>query len=143
MAECINLRQRFGGTYRTSLDPAFDDPRDPWGHQIRCRGQGVTIYPHGGELLAVEVNHRRGIARQLAQLGLRCTQDGDTEKTFIFPVSRFDEVAAVVKPRKRRQLTEAQKEAFRSRMTPEVRAEAIHKSRDARKSNNVRAVKTS
>lgn len=128
---CINLQNRYGAKYRLSLDPAAVSLGDRWGHQIPCRGQGVTIYPHGGELLAVEVNHRRGIARQLAQLGLRCTQDGDTETTFIFPVSRFDEVAAVVKPRKRRQLTGAHKEALRNSQTPQQRAEVLRKGREA------------
>jgi hypothetical protein len=65
-------------------------------------GRRGTIYPFGDDLLAVDVDGHPITARRLAELGLRCTQDGDTEKTFVFPVERFAEVAALVLPRKRR-----------------------------------------
>jgi hypothetical protein len=128
---CVNLRDRFGHRYRLSRDPAFDSWSDPWGHQIRCR-RDVVIYPHGGDLLAVELNHHNGLARRLQALGLRCTQHGDHEKTFVFPISRFDEVAAIVQPRKKRQLTDEQKEALRNSMTNDQRAENLKRARAAR-----------
>jgi hypothetical protein len=54
--------------------------------------------------LAVEVSYR--LAKRLDVLGLILHQAGDHERTYLFPVERFAEVAAVVLPRKRRRLSE-------------------------------------
>jgi hypothetical protein len=67
--------------------------------QIPCKYG--TIYPYGGELLAVECDYHNGIAARLAALGLRHSQCGDYEHTFIFHVNDWAKVAAVVKPKKR------------------------------------------
>jgi hypothetical protein len=69
--------------------------------QIPCKYG--TIYPYGGELLAVECDYHNGIAARLTALGLRHSQYGDYEHTFIFHVNDWAKVAAVVKPRLRRQ----------------------------------------
>ena len=62
--------------------------------------------PHGGDLLAVEVDYQPGLARKLRAIpGVKLHQDGDHEKTFLFPVSLFKQLARIVKPRKRRILT--------------------------------------
>jgi hypothetical protein len=66
---CINLLERF----RITWDPAYDAKGrhrhnlDPWMMQIPCRG-GITIYPHGGSDLAVEVDYHRPPTRALAAL---------------------------------------------------------------------------
>ena len=79
---------------------------DPWLMRLPCRGRGVTVYPFGGDRLAVEVDGRPGLAKKLAGIpGVVLWQDGDGEKTFLFPVGRFSEVAAVVKPHRRRRLS--------------------------------------
>jgi hypothetical protein len=129
MTTCIDLRQRFGDRYRITWDPAYDskgihrDNLDPWYAQIPCRG-GITIYPVGGNDLAVECDYHRYLARRLAAIpGVVCTQDGDEEKTFRFPVDLFDQVAAIVEPKRRRVLTEDQKTRL---------AEASHATRFAR-----------
>jgi hypothetical protein len=68
--------------------------------------RGVVIYPAGGDRLAVEVDYHPHVARRLAAIpGVELWQDGDREKTFVFPVELFDVVAAVVQPRKRRRPT--------------------------------------
>jgi hypothetical protein len=85
--------------------------------QIPCKGRGLVIYPHGEGLLAAQCDHRPFIAKRLDALGLRRIQDGDHETTFIFPVERFEEVAAVVKPRKRRVMSQERKEVLRARLT--------------------------
>lgn len=100
----MNLRIRFP-KYKITFDEAGIGNEYM---QIPCQGTGVTIYPHSDTLLAVEVNHRPGIAKRLAHLILH--QDGDFEKTFLFPLDQFEEVAAIVQPRKRRILTNEQKE---------------------------------
>jgi len=112
MSECVNLRDRFGKTYRISFDPAYDpkhvprDKLDPWMMQIPC--ECGVIFPHGDDVLAVEVTY--AMAKRLDALGLRLHQDGDIERTYLFPVSRFDEVAAIVKPRRRRKLSPEHRE---------------------------------
>jgi hypothetical protein len=61
--ECINLQEQFGTRYRVTFDAAYNpkhvprDKLDPCMMQMPCeRG---TVYPHGGGLLAVEVEGRR------------------------------------------------------------------------------------
>jgi hypothetical protein len=105
--EPINLMDRYGEKYRISWDPAYDakgrhrDSLDPWSMQVPCE-RGV-IYPWGGDRLAVEVDYRAQTARKVAAIpGVELAQDGDQEKTFAFHVDLFDQLAALVKPRKRR-----------------------------------------
>lgn len=108
MAVCIDFRKRFGSELRIGLDPSAASPTDPWMLTLKCRFG--TIYPHGGDRLAVEVDHHPGIARQLVALpGVVLHQDGDREKTFLFDAAEFDSVAAIVLPRKRRRLSEDHK----------------------------------
>ena len=117
-ATCVNLLEVFGRDYKVTFDPAYDSRRvprrclDPWMLQLPCRGRGVTIYPFEGSRLAVEVDGRPGLAKKLAALpGVGLWQDGDGETTFLFDVARFEAVAAVVRPRKRRRLPEGQRRA--------------------------------
>ena len=112
--ECVNLKDRYGDWYRIEFDPAYNsrnvpgDKLDPWYMLIPCR-RG-TIYPHGDDLLAVDVDYRPITAKRVAALdGVTLHQDGDWEKTFLFHVDLFDEVAKLVKPRRRRRLTEQQR----------------------------------
>jgi hypothetical protein len=119
-ATCVNLAARFGQDYKITHDPAArtrSQKRDPWLMQLPCRGKGVTIYPFGGGWLAVEVDGRPGLVKQLAALsGVELLQDGDGEKTFRFDVALFGPVAAVVRPRQRRRLPEGQRRACVQRL---------------------------
>jgi hypothetical protein len=119
-ATCVNLAARFGRDYKVTHDPAArsrGERRDPWLAQLACRGRGVTIYPHGRDRLAVEVVGRPGVAKKLATTpGVELWQDGDGEKTFLFPVDRFTQVAAVVKPHRRRRLSAEQRAELAARL---------------------------
>ena len=67
--------------------------------------------------LAVEVDGRPGLVKKLAAIpGVELWQDGDGETTFRFDVARFEAVAAVVRPRKRRRLPEGQRRACARRL---------------------------
>lgn len=108
----MNLHETFGKQWRIAWDSAYDprhvakEDRDPWMMEIPCKA-GIKIYPQGGTKLAVECDYHPQIARQLGTIpGVELTQDGDHEKTFVFDVSLIDQVAALVQPRRRRQLTE-------------------------------------
>ena len=114
--DCTNLQQILGDRYRITWDPAYDpshvphDKRDPWMMQVPCEGKGVTIYPHGGTILAIELNRRFQLANRLKVLpGVTLHQDGNTEKTFLFDVSLFDQVAAIVSPRTKRVVSEEER----------------------------------
>ncbi len=104
MSDCIHLRDLFGDTYRITWNHAREGREEsPWLMQIPC-ALG-TIYPHGADRLAVEIDYHPKAARAIAALpGVKLHQDGDQEKTFLFPVAMFDQVAAVVQPRRRRRL---------------------------------------
>jgi hypothetical protein len=105
---CIDLRERLGERYRIGFDEAAVNGNTPWMQTIPCRFG--TIYPHGNENLAVEVDGHNRIAKQVAAIpGVVLHQDGDDEKTFVFPVSLFDKVAAIVEPKRVKRLTDEQK----------------------------------
>ncbi len=81
--------------------------------QIPCE-RGV-IYPYGGDLLAAEVEGRSQTRKRLRELDCTTTiQAGDEFLAVTFSVERFAEVAAVLKPRRRRQVSEAEKQRLRS-----------------------------
>jgi hypothetical protein len=119
-ATCVNLAARFGQDFKITHDPAArtrPQKRDPWMMQLPCRGKGVTIYPFGGDRLAVEVDGRPGLVKKLVAIpDVELLQDGDGEKTFLFEVALFGPVAAVVRPRKRRRLPEGQRRACLRRL---------------------------
>jgi hypothetical protein len=89
--------------------------------QLPCeRG---TIYPYGGDRLAVEVDYRPLTAKALAGLsGVVLVQDGDHEKTFVFHVDLFEQVAATVRPRRRQRLSAEQRRACAERLAVAGRA---------------------
>jgi hypothetical protein len=63
------------------------------------------IYPHGGDILAATTNKRGAVAKALA--ALPCTtviQDGDDRITVAFHLDDFDEVAALMTPKRRRRV---------------------------------------
>jgi hypothetical protein len=105
---CINLRERFRQQYRTGFDQAAENRNDPWMMTIPCRWG--TIYPHGAEMLALELDCHPKVAKQVAAiLGIVLHQDGNEEKTFLFPVGLFDQVVALVEPKRVRRLSEEHK----------------------------------
>ena len=96
--------------------------------------QAGEICPHGGALLGVSTKSSGSIAKRLAALDcVTVTQDGSDGINATFHVDDFDQVAAIVKPRKRRHgrpMTDEQKRrladmgraALRKLRTPTTRA---------------------
>ena len=108
ISKCINLQEHFGHQYRLGLDEAARDKTDPSMMTMLC--QWGIIYPYGGEMLAVEIDCHSKKANQVAAIpGVLVHQDGDDEKTFVFPVTLFGPVAAIVEPKRTKQLTDEQK----------------------------------
>lgn len=107
---CLNLRKLFGDRFKISNDPAAryepNSRNDPWLFIIPCKfGE---IYPHSGDKLAVMVCGNRKVP-ETRNLGLSVHQDGDTEAVFLFTPGQFDQVAEVVQPRKKRQVSEKER----------------------------------
>jgi hypothetical protein len=107
MNECVDLRPwAKANRYRYRLEQAYQAERPEhrgdgrWYIEVLCR-HGL-IYPYGGTTLLAYAT--RGVTRHVAGLGsdVRYHQsDGDAE-VFRFPMDRLDEVAAILKPRRRR-----------------------------------------
>ncbi len=120
--ECPDLMALFGDRFKIQFDEACSvrnvprDKLDSWMMQLPCSG-GITIYPHGRTILAVEVDYHPGIARQLRGLGLAVHQRGDCEWTFLFDVADFDAVARIVRPYRRPRLSAEERARRRGRMT--------------------------
>ena len=108
---CLNLQALYGDRYRITFDPAAklerNGRRDPWQFVIPCKYGG--IFPFNETQLAVMVCGSRKVP-EARGLGLTIHQDGDTEAIFLFAPRQFGEVAKIAKPRKKRQVTEKQRQ---------------------------------
>jgi hypothetical protein len=115
MITCVNLREPFGDRFRVLLEEPAASYADPWCHTMPCRfGQ---IYPHGGDLLDFASNGRGSVAKRVAALPFTTvTQDGADGVNITFAFEHFDEVAAIVKPRRRRRLSDTQRAAACERL---------------------------
>lgn len=131
--DCINLKEHFGKRFRIRYEESYyvnrtrDTLVDPWLMVLLCRYGHV--FPHGGNLLAASVDGHPKLASVLRQLPCcRVHQDGDDgELTMVFDVSDFAKVAAVMRPKRRRQLSEAQRAAAAERLarfSPRARTNA-------------------
>jgi hypothetical protein len=104
----INLKKMYGSKYRITWDEARNSnkDKDPAYMQIPCRGKGKIIYAHSDTMLALEIDYHRGLAKRISSIpGVVLHQDGDYEKTFLFPPSVFDEIAKIVKPRTKKKMS--------------------------------------
>jgi len=120
---CINLKERFGRRYRVVYEESYyaqygPNARvpDPWLMILPCKFG--HIFPHGGDMLAASVDGHPNVAGLLRRLP-RCQvwQDGDFgELTVTFDVADFDEVARIMRPRRRRQVTPEQKAELLARL---------------------------
>jgi hypothetical protein len=78
------------------------------------------IFPYEGNLLAIRIGRRRHLANRLAEIpGVVLGEEGEWEKIFVFDVALIDQVADVVKPRKRR-WTEEWRQKSRGRLAGEA-----------------------
>lgn len=120
--DCINLYRRFHRDYKVGVDPAYEAERlrwsllNPWSFVLYCKFG--TVWPYGGDYLAVDIDYHRKVAKKVEELpGVRMVVDGEDEKTFVFHVKIWDQVAEIVKPKKRRRLSLEQREACAARLT--------------------------
>lgn len=111
-ADAVDLRARFGDRYRVRREARgatwFDTPAEErvWLLELPCR-YGV-VYPQGGKVLAAWTGHPR-IGRKLRGLGCILSARGDLETIVTFHVGDAKAVFGVLKPYRRRRLSEAQR----------------------------------
>ena len=116
---CINLKERFGDRHPVRYEESYyadhgegARAEDPWLMIIPCRHG--HLYPHGRKLLGVSTNTKGLTTTKIRELA--CTtvvQDSDEGVNTTFHVDDFDQVAEVMKPHRRRQWTDEQREAQR------------------------------
>jgi hypothetical protein len=116
---CVNLKERFGRQYRVRYEESYHaqyGPRaytvDPWLMIIPC--QHGHIYPQGGNMLASSTHKPGATAKRLKAIqGVTLHQDGADGVTVLFPVDHFDAVAEIMRPRRRRVVSESERERLR------------------------------
>jgi len=107
----INLRKKFGDKYKVSLDDSGTSFTDLSCQIIKCKNG--HIYAHSGNLLGFASDkpiRKNSVSGKVADLPfITVTQDGSDGANLLFDEIHLDTVAALVKPRMRRFLTEEQK----------------------------------
>ena len=120
MADCIDLKELVGHQWKVGYEESYEAERgqrgradDPWLRIVPC--DFGRLFPWGGQLLAASSDKRGVAARKLLAMDC-CTlrQDGDDGVTVTFHVDHLDEVAAVMRPKRRR-----------APMSPEHRAKLL------------------
>ena len=112
----VNLRGRFGRRYKVTHEEAYRHeygPRarvdDPWLQIIP--GQRGHVFPWDDRRLAASTNTSGATATKLKALPLvEVWQDGADGATVLFPADKLDEVADLLKLRRRRYISEQERE---------------------------------
>ncbi len=119
--QCINLKERFGRKFRVEYEESYHaeygpDARTeaPWLMIVPCRYGHV--FSHGGRILAASVDGHPNVAGVLRRLKCcRVHQDGDDgELTVLLDVADFAKVARIMRPRRRRQISEAERQRLQA-----------------------------
>ena len=115
MTSCIDLKELFGDRFKLDVDggfyaerPEFRREEEPWLTHILCQHGHIGVW--GDDLLVACTNSAGAVATRLKALSFaEVAQDGTDGVNVTFPLEHFDEVAEVMKPRKRRRLSEEHK----------------------------------
>jgi hypothetical protein len=119
---CINLKELFGKRYKVVYEEAYDAEHgenayreDRWLMIMLC--QNGHICPWGGSTLAACTSKAGSIAKRLKALPFTSVaQEGDDGANVLFDIEHFAEVAKIIKPRRRKQLSEEQKQQLTERL---------------------------
>jgi len=113
--DCIDLKATFGGRFKWRYGPSYYAEHgdgawveDPWLIVLLC--QNGVILPWGENNLAAASRTKGSIAKRLKDLPFtKVVQNGDDGITVTFDVAHFEQVAEIMRPRKRRRLSPEQK----------------------------------
>lgn len=110
---CINLRERFGQRFKVTMEESFHAERDRGDDpalQI-IQGRRGHVYPWDGTRLAANTTKAGGIARRLKTLPwVEVYTEGSDGVTVLFPVDRLDQVADLLLLKRRRRVSEQERE---------------------------------
>jgi hypothetical protein len=115
--ECINLRATFGDRFRVRYEESYYVQRgafrprgeDPWLQIIPC--DFGHIGPWGGSTLAACTNGRGPTVTRLTALAcVKVAQNGTDGVNVLFDVADFEQVAAIMRPKRRRKVSEAERQ---------------------------------
>ena len=114
--KCVDLRKLYGDRFKMGLEesyfaerPEFRKQERPWLTHILC--QYGTIGVWGDNDLVACTTRNGATASKLRKLPFaRVAQDGSDGVNVVFDLKHFDEVAEIMKPRRRRQLSEQEKQ---------------------------------
>lgn len=120
---CLNLRKLFGDRFKIGIDESYQAERPefraeelPWLMILPC--VNGHICPWGGNDLAA-CTKAGPVAKALRQLPfIRIAQDASDGINAVFDVAHFDEVAALMKPRRRRRLSDEARRQAAERLKP-------------------------
>ncbi len=106
--QCVNLRERFGKKFRVRYEesyyaerPEFRAAEEAWLQIIPC--DHGHIGPWGGNELVACTNTAGATAKRLRELPFaRVQQDGADGTNVVFAAEHFDEVAEIMRPKRRR-----------------------------------------
>ena len=112
---CLNLKELFGDRYKLEYEesyyaerPEFRRQEEPWLTQIPCQHGHIGVW--GDDWLVASTNHAGRVATRLRELPFtELAMDGADGANVLFTVDHFDEVAQILKPRRRRRLSEEHK----------------------------------
>ena len=128
----INLDECYGKKYQITYDQAAAlESRgrcNPWYYIIPCKF-GAEIYPHSDKLLSVMVLGKRLMKKVSKIPDVRLHQSGEEEAVYLFLPQQFKAVAAIVKPRRKRAMSQTAKDAATERLK---KARAARKNRSSK-----------
>jgi hypothetical protein len=114
---CINLEERFGRRYRVTFEAGGATKgqwaREDWPWIMEIRGRYGVVYPKGGEILQGMTDRPR-MGRKLRALPCVRSVRGDAETIITFRVADAEQVFALLKPYRRRQVSETERERLRA-----------------------------
>ncbi|HUT09142.1 MAG TPA: hypothetical protein VMY42_01475 [Thermoguttaceae bacterium] len=122
MTDSVNLKEMFGDQFKVEYEESYYTERskhtieDPWLMVLLC--QNGHICPWGGSNLAACTKSSRLIATRLKALPfVTVAQDGSDGANIVFDVAHFDQVAEIMKPRRRhRRLSDEERRAAAERL---------------------------
>jgi hypothetical protein len=114
MTNCTSLLHRYGNRYKVFHDfegRPVSAKDDPWDHVLVGRSGSVALWGYDGRLVAI--THSLVMTKRLlAEVpGSVIVQDGDDGANIAFQPEHLDTVARLLRLRRKRQYTPAQREA--------------------------------
>lgn len=114
--KCLNLKDLYGKRYKIFTEESWEQEKPehrtgerPWSMELRGKKGNAIVYPAGGNDLMVYVASPQ-TRTAIRKLGIDEKQCGEYESSFRFHHSRLPDVDRIVNLRKRRVLSQEQKE---------------------------------